>query len=88
MSDLGPKSGKFHLSLDARESLVRRTSLVILAVTIAIDLLLRQVNLETTMLATILTVIEFLAIGVLVLVFVRHRRREKHQSKHVSKLPV
>jgi hypothetical protein len=55
--------------------------LVILAVTVAIDLLLRQMNLETPTLANVLTVVEFLAVGLLVWVFVSHRRRQRHQPK-------
>ena len=64
-------------SFDPRENLVRRIGLVILAVTVAVDLILRQMNLETPTLADTLTVIEFLAVGLLVWVFVSHRRRQK-----------
>ena len=55
--------------------------MVILVVTVAVDLLLHQMNLETPMLANTLTAIEFLAVGLLVWVFVSHRRRQRHQPK-------
>lgn len=69
-----------HPSFDPRENLVRRISLVILAVAIAIDVLLRQMNLETPTVANALTVIEFLAVGLLVLVFLSRRRRQRRQK--------
>lgn len=71
-----------HPSFDARENLVRRIGLAILVVAVAIDLLLRQMNLESSALANILTVIEFLAIGLLVWVFLSRRQRQIHQSKN------
>jgi hypothetical protein len=70
-----------HPLFDARENLVRRIGLVILAVAVAVDLLLRQMNLETPTLADTLTAIEFLAVGLLVWVFVNHRRKQRHQPK-------
>ncbi|MGP8071252.1 MAG: hypothetical protein ACLP5V_15360 [Candidatus Bathyarchaeia archaeon] len=68
-------------SFDAHENLVRRIGLVILAVTVAIDILLRQMNLETPILSNTLTIIEFLAVGLLVWVFVSNRRRQKTRAK-------
>jgi hypothetical protein len=68
-----------HPSFNAREKLVRKIGVVILVVAVAVDLLLGQMNLETPTLANTLTVIEFLAVGLLVWVFASHRRRQKTQ---------
>ena len=55
--------------------------MVVLVVAVAVDLLLGQMNLESHMLANILTAIEFLAIGLLVWVYASRRRRQGHQPK-------
>jgi len=68
-------------SFDARENLLRRIGLVVLIVAVAVDLLLGQMNLESHILASILTAIEFLAIGLLVWVYVSRRRRQGLEPK-------
>jgi len=55
--------------------------LVVLVVAVAVDLMLGQMNLESHILAYILTAIEFLAIGLLVWVYASHRRRKRRQPR-------